>query len=248
MSDFYKGKRVAVIGAAGGIGSACAAAFAARGADLLLIDINADGLAKVAAGLSGAGSVATHVSDLTGPEKCAAALDAAGGPIYAMVHMAGVYQDDPLDPAQHDIYDRAIASNLTAAYDLVIAFHARRAQGEGFMPRIVLASSIAFRRGSIAAVAYSAAKAGIMGLVRALSKRWGHDLQINAIAPGIIGTAMTAHIYADPEKRARFMAEIPMGRFGEAHEVASVVEFLCGPASSYVTGQCIQIDGGSFNA
>ena len=166
MSDFYKGKRVAVIGAAGGIGSACAAAFAARGADLLLIDINADGLAKVAAGLSGAGSVATHVSDLTGPEKCAAALDAAGGPIYAMVHMAGVYQDDPLDPAQHDIYDRAIASNLTAAYDLVIAFHARRAQGEGFMPRIVLASSIAFRRGSIAAVAYSAAKAGIMGLVR----------------------------------------------------------------------------------
>lgn len=248
MSDYYGGKRVVVTGAAGGIGRACVAEFASRGAEVLMVDVNAEGLAAMAAEYAGTGRVAAHVSDLAGPAKCAAALDAAGGPIYALVHMAGVYQDDPLDPAVHDIYDRAIATNLTSAYDLAIAFHARRDTGEGFLPRVVLASSIAFRRGSMAAIAYSAAKAGIMGLVRALSKRWGHDLQINAVAPGIIVTPMTAGFRADPEKNARFMAEIPMGRFGEPKEVATVVEFLCGPGSSYITGQCLQIDGGSFNA
>ena len=162
--------------------------------------------------------------------------------------MAGLYQDDPLDPTDHGVYDRAIQTNLTSAYDMAIAFQSRCDHGPGYTPRIVFASSIAFRRGSVLAVAYSAAKAGIIGMMRALSRRWGGEIQLNAIAPGIIVTPMTRHIMEDSEKRARFMAEIPMRRFGEPSEVASVVEFLCGPASSYLTGQCIMIDGGSFNA
>ena len=82
MSEYYKGKRVVITGAAGGIGSACAAEFASRGAELLLVDIDAGGLARVAAGLGAGSAVRTHASDLAGPEKCAAALDAAGGPVY----------------------------------------------------------------------------------------------------------------------------------------------------------------------
>src|SRR5208337_3724246 len=108
--------------------------------------------------------------------------------------------------------------------------------------RIVLTSSVAYRRGSADGVPYAAAKGGIVGLTRALSRKLAPDVLVNAIAPGLIETGMADPVVA--ERREADREEIPLKRFGKPPEVASVIRFLCSPDASYITGQTITIDGG----
>jgi 3-oxoacyl-[acyl-carrier protein] reductase len=112
--------------------------------------------------------------------------------------------------------------------------------------RIVLTSSIAYRRGSADRVPYAAAKGGVVGLTRALSRRLAPDVLVNATAPGVIETKMTDEIIA--ERGEPYRQEIPLKRFGKPSEVASVIRFLCSADASYITGQTITIDGGITNA
>jgi NAD(P)-dependent dehydrogenase (short-subunit alcohol dehydrogenase family) len=114
--------------------------------------------------------------------------------------------------------------------------------------RMVFASSLAFRRGSFDHVAYSAAKGGIVGLVRALSRGLAPAVLVNGLAPGIILTGMPDHILAVPERRERLLAETALKRFGQPREVATVIHFLLGAGSSYITGQVINVDGGVINS
>jgi len=151
---------------------------------------------------------------------------------------------DPDLAADHAVWDRAIANNLTNAYDMTSAV-AERFDG-AVMCRLVFVSSLAFRRGGVDFVPYSAAKGGIIGMVRALTRRLGDRALVNAVAPGIIETSLTADLRA--RRAEKLMGEIPLGRFGHPREVASVIAFLLGEDSSYVTGQCINIDGGTINA
>jgi 3-oxoacyl-[acyl-carrier protein] reductase len=239
----FTGKRIAITGAAGGIGRATAALLQAQGAELLLIDIDAGSLEAARAQIGG-GTV--HVSNLASPAACAAALDPAGGKLHAVIHLAGLFERDPLDPADHGVWDRAIAANLTNAYDIAVAFRPRAAGTAADPARLVLTSSLAFRRGSGSRAAYSAAKGGIVGHTRALSREFAPSILVNAIAPGIIETAMTTGLIA--ERGERLLSEIPLGRYGRAGEIASVIAFLCAGGSSYITGQTITIDGGITNA
>jgi 3-oxoacyl-[acyl-carrier protein] reductase len=110
----------------------------------------------------------------------------------------------------------------------------------------VLTSSIAHRRGSPDRVPYAAAKGGVVGLTRALSRKLAPDVLVNAVAPGLIETKMSASIIA--ERGDDYRHEIPLKRFGKPSEVASVIRFLCSPDASYITGQTITIDGGITNA
>jgi 3-oxoacyl-[acyl-carrier protein] reductase len=112
--------------------------------------------------------------------------------------------------------------------------------------RIVLTSSIAYRRGSADRVPDAAAKGGVVGLTRALSRRLAPDVLVNAIAPGVIETKMTDEIIA--RRGEPYRQEIPLKRFGKPSEVASVIRFLCSADASYITGQTITIDGGITNA
>jgi 3-oxoacyl-[acyl-carrier protein] reductase len=112
--------------------------------------------------------------------------------------------------------------------------------------RIVLTSSVAYRRGSAGYPPYAAAKGGIVGLTRALSRKLAPDVLVNAVAPGLIDTRMAIPTIA--ERGDAYKKEIPVQRYGEASEVASVIRFLCSQDSSYVTGQTITIDGGITNA
>jgi 3-oxoacyl-[acyl-carrier protein] reductase len=243
MASAFTGKRIVVTGGAGGIGIETVRAFMDQGGHVIMADIDEAALARAQQAL-GRVRLGTIASALDTPAECARVIEAAGAPVYALVHLAGLFERDTLDPDDHGVWNRAIAANLTNAYDMAVAFATRFDRSEP--ARIVLTSSIAYRRGSADRVPYAAAKGGIVGLTRALSRKLAPDVLVNAIAPGVIETRMTDEIIA--ERGDGYRNEIPLRRFGRPSEIAAVIRFLCSPDSSYITGQTITIDGGLTNA
>ena len=242
MAEFA-GKRIVITGG-GGIGVETARTMLAHGAHAVLVDIDADRLAAARATL-GTARIATLQSALDTPDACATALNSAGGPVAALIHLAGLFERDSFDPNDHGVWDRAIAVNLTSAYDLAVAFATCFDSRDG-AARIVLTSSVAYRRGSAAYPPYAAAKAGLVGLTRSLARRLAPDVLVNAVAPGLIDTRMAAETIV--ERGEAYKSEIPVRRYGHPAEVASVIRFLCSRNSSYVNGQTITVDGGITNA
>jgi NAD(P)-dependent dehydrogenase (short-subunit alcohol dehydrogenase family) len=238
----FKDRLIVITGGAGGIARATAKLLLAEGAELLLVDPSASLLEASAAELAGGARIRTAVSALESPEACTAALATVERPIYALVHLAGIFRPDALDGAHRALWDATMAANLTNAFDMAAA------AGPKLDPeatcRMVFASSLAFRRGSFDHIAYSAAKGGIVGLVRALARALAPAVLVNGVAPGIILTGMPQHMLEVPERRERLLSEITLGRFGEAREVATVIRFLLSDDSSFITGQVINVDGG----
>lgn len=227
---------VAITGAAGGIGRALCTLLAEAGCRLHLIDRPESDVLAFAKEI-GASASDHSALDAAGARSALASVD---GPIHGFVHLAGTMEDDPGlgdDPA---VWERTIANNLRNAYDFATAVGERLP--EETMGRLVFTSSLAFRRGAVDAVAYSAAKGGLVGLTRALARRFKAQATVNALAPGIILTRMPERVI---ERRGeRLLREIPLGRFGDPREVATVIRFLLSEDSSYITGQCINVDGG----
>ena len=139
MAASFDGLQFVITGGAGGIGRACARELLAGGAEVLLVDVDAARLDAATAELGADGRIKSHCSGLASPQEAAAALDAAARPIHGLIHMAGVFEPDPLEPDDHAVYDRALAANLTNGYDLAAAYPSRRDRSP--TGRIVFCSS-----------------------------------------------------------------------------------------------------------
>jgi NAD(P)-dependent dehydrogenase (short-subunit alcohol dehydrogenase family) len=239
MSEPLAGRVIVVSGAAGAIGQCTCRLLANDGALLHLIDLRAGALESLRDSLPG-GPHTLAVSTLESPQGCQPALADCPSPVFGLVHLAGLYEPHDLSPASRTVYDRALASNTTNAFDLSMAITGRLVEDEP--GRLIFASSLAYRRGSLNHVAYAVAKGGIAGLVRGLARTLGPRALVNAVAPGVIESPMADHIIK--ERRADILNDIILKRLGEPNEVAGVIEFLLGPRAGYINGQIINIDGG----
>ena len=143
----------------------------------------------------------------------------------------------------YDEYERIRSLNMDAAFEMCrLAHPLLRASGDASVVNVV---SIAAFRHLGTGVPYAMTKAAVTHMTRALAAEWAKDgIRVNGVAPWYIRTPLAEPVLQDPERLAKILATTPLGRVGEPEEVASVVAFLCMPAASYVTGECIAIDGG----
>lgn len=236
----FTGRRVLVTGAAGGIGSAMAAAFAAHGGDLILADVDGEAVEKQAKEL---GRGATFQQYDQGDAASIMALAAAVGPIDVLCNNAGMNQAGPFLEQSPEIIQRIIAIDLTGP--LLIA----RQVGEGMVARgrgviVNTASQLAFH-GSATRAAYAAAKAGLVQFTKSAAAEWApHGVRVVALAPGRTLTPMTAPLLSTEEQRREGLKAIPAGRYGSAEEMAKLALFLASDAASYVVGETLIADGG----
>jgi len=240
-----EGRTAVVTGGAQGLGYAIAEAFVREGANVVLGDLNADGVADAAKRLDVGGraiGVACNVTSAGEVEAlCAAAADTFGS-LDVMVNNAGITRDATMRKMSESEFDQVIDVHLKGCWLGTRAASLRmREQDRG--GSIINVSSISGKVGMLGQTNYSAAKAGIVGLTKAAAKEVGFaNVRVNAIQPGIIRTPMTDSLREDV--MAKKLAEVPMGRAGEPEEVASVVLFLASDMSSYMSGTVLEIAGG----
>ena len=239
------GHRALITGAGQGIGKACAMVFARRGTELVLMDRNVDTLQAVAERLQEMGrSVITCAVDLADFDRVEAELETLHpmGPIDILVNNAGFDRPGTTERISREGFEAVLGIHLTAPLLLIKRLlPAMRSAGWG---RIVNVGSIYGRIGGKGEVAYSTAKAGVIGLTKSVAREAGRDgVTVNAVLPGITRTPTIENFMAERFKE-KIIAETPLGRMAEAEEVANVIAFLASEDASYVTGVELPVSGG----
>ena len=240
--------RVAVISGAAsprGIGRATARLFAQHGARVVILDLDETASSAAAAEL-GSGHLG-FACDVTKPESCKAAAErtlAACGQVDVLVNNAGITQPVKFMGITPEDWRRIMAVNLDGVLNLSQAFvpHMRaRKQGS-----IACMSSVSAQRGGgiFGGPHYSAAKAGVLGLAKAMARELGPDnVRVNCVTPGLIQTDITGGMLT-PDMKVEILKGIPLPRLGEAQDVAGAFLFLASDLSSYITGAVIDVNGG----
>lgn len=241
------GRTAVISGAAGprGIGFAAARLFAEHGARVAILDIDESAVATAASDIG-----SNHlglVCDVTDPAACkAAAAEVIGqfGKIDILVNNAGITQPVKFMEIDQSSWRRIIEVNLTGILNLsqAVVPHMRERKGGS----IACMSSVSAQRGGgiFGGPHYSAAKAGVLGLAKAMARELGPDnIRVNCVTPGLIQTDITGGKLTD-EKKSEIISGIPLGRLGTAEDVARIYLFLASDLSSYTTGAVIDVNGG----
>ena len=242
-----QGKTAIISGAAGvrGIGFATAKAFAEQGARVAILDLDGAGAAKAAAELgNGHLGLACNVTDKTDCERAVSEVLKAFGKVDILINNAGITQPVKVWDIIPQDWDRINDVNLRGVLYLSQALMPHmRSQKAG---SIACMSSVSAQRGGgiLGGAHYSAAKAGVLGLAKAMARELGPDnIRVNCVAPGLIVTDINIGKIA-PEKETEILAGIPLGRLGKPQDVAKIFLFLASDLSAYTTGAVIDVNGG----
>ena len=240
------GKSAIVTGSASGIGREIALTLAADGASITVADRNLEGAEAVARQIIESGGAARAAQvDVTNSGQVDAAVEGAAeayGSLDILVNVAGFGFNSPIVDMREEDWDLVLGVNLKGQF-LCARAAARRMIQQGNGGRIVNIASTAANNARYAGGAYCAAKAGVVQLTKVLALELGeYDITVNAVGPGFTETPAT--VESSDEYRSNFLAQVPAGRSGRTSDIANAVLFLASPASEYVNGQTIYVDGG----
>lgn len=241
-----EGKFAVITGAASkrGLGLATARLFAQHGASVAILDLD-EAAAQAAAAELGQRHVgmACNVTDQDSVKAAFDALIAQWDRIDVLVNNAGIIRRDDAAEFSEADWDAVIDVNLKALFFTCQAF-AREALPRGMGKIVNIASLLSFQ-GGIRVPSYTASKHGVAGLTKLMANEWAaKGLNVNAIAPGYIETNNTAALRADPERSKAILDRIPAGRWGRPEDIAQTAVFLAAPASDYINGAILNVDGG----
>ncbi|MCK1986031.1 MULTISPECIES: SDR family NAD(P)-dependent oxidoreductase [unclassified Peribacillus] len=242
-----KGKKAIITGGAQGLGYSMVEAFHNAGVEIAVIDIS-DELSLISSKLEATeGQIHAIKGNLLDVESLREsfneALEKLGGTVDILINSAGLIERKPALEFSLESWNRILGLNVTAVFELSrLAAVEMQKQGAG---KIINMGSILSVLGGFNAAAYSTSKGAVLQLTKSLSNEWAeYGIQVNAIAPGYMLTTMNTDLMNDPVRGAQVEARIPAKRWGTPEDVAGVALFLAAPASDYVTGTLIPVDGG----
>jgi len=228
------GRSILVTGGNRGIGLAIATAFREAGDDVAITYRSGEPP-------EGFLAVRCDVTDTAQVDAAFATVAESQGPVEVLVANAGITHDTLLLRMSDDDFTDVIDANLTGSFRAARA--ASKAMLRARRGRIVFISSVVGMSGSAGQVNYAASKAGLVGMARSMARELGsRSITVNVVAPGFVATDMTSDLADD--RKAGILTQIPLGRYAEPSDVASVVLFLASPAASYITGAVLPVDGG----
>ena len=241
------GKTALITGASKGLGKAMAIALSVAGATVALVSRDASKLSDVQTEIRNSGGKAEFfVADVASEaqvDKLEADVSAQLGKIQILINNAGINVRKNLTDFSFDEWQSVLNTNLTSVFLMSRRFvpHMR---GVGY-GRVICMTSIMSHVSLPQRSAYSASKAAVLGLIRALALELAAEgITVNGISPGPFATEMNLPIVNNPELNAQFVANIPVGRWGKVEDIGSLANFLCSDAASFITGTDILIDGG----
>ncbi len=247
MNNSLDGQIAVVTGASRGIGRAIAMQLGEAGATVIGTATSDRGAAAIGKSLADAGIAGTglvlQINDESSVEQFATAVREQYKTVGILINNAGITRDGLMMVMKPPQWDEVIDTNLSGTYRVIKAF--LRGMIKARQGKIISVSSVVASMGNAGQVNYAAAKAGLEGLTRSLAREVAsRNITVNAVAPGFIETDMTAAL--DDEQRANLATEIPLGRLGQAEDVAGLVAYLASPGSGYITGQTIHVNGGMY--
>ncbi|KAJ9493446.1 hypothetical protein LTR99_010837 [Exophiala xenobiotica] len=257
MTELFSltGKAAIVTGGTSGIGAAMALALAKAGADIILIQRNADNTTTYEAIKALGRGASIHTADLSDQKSVEAimpALVAAGHNMHILLNCAGIQKRRPASQFPVDDWNSVLQVNLTSVFTLsrdfgayLLSKHAESAGASASRGSIINIASLMSFTGGVSVPAYASSKGGLVQLTKALSNEWmSHGIRVNAIAPGFIDTNMTKDLQENDTTAKSILDRIPAGRWGKPEDFQGPAVFLASEASQYVSGAVILVDGG----